>query len=183
MSVEWVDLETNGRREVIVSSVRLGVHEIDGWAVGVHVDHMELDGLQVPEMAVDTAVTLVGKRHIRLAVRNGRRAIVKPHGWDRVHRVHAHRVRQLCNVISAIAIDIGGVADEVFLHPVALFGQRLQALGQRRGAVLAQGHPDRYFKRGVRVQIVPHIEHEVLVGSGLDHDRNGPNLYRRRRRG
>ena len=85
------------------------------------------------------------------------------------------------DVVDAVAIHVGRVGDEVLLHPVALCGQRLDVLGQRGRTGLTLHHRDRQ-PRFRAVQIVPHIEYEVVVGRGRDHDGNGLHLYRHRRR-
>ena len=56
--------------------------------------------------------------------------------------------------------------------------QSLHVLGQRGRAVLTQGHRDRQLHLSA-VQIVLHIEHEVFLSRGLDHDGYSLNLYRR----
>ena len=73
-----------------------------------------------------------------------------------------------------------GVGDQVLLHSVAPDGQRLHVLGQRGRARCALLHQNRDLHLST-VHIVRHIEHEVIRSRGLDHDGNGPNLYRRRR--
>ena len=113
---------------------------------------------------------------------NGNGAVVEIDGGGGIHRVHAHRVRELGDVVDAVAIDIGGVGDEVLLHPVALLGQRLHVLGQRGRGGFAPLHQHRNLDAGVRVQLVPDIKHEVVRSRGRDHDGNCRNRYRRRRR-
>ena len=72
LSPERVLPETNCIPEIGMYSVGLGVHEIDAHVVGRHADNVELDKLQVLEMAVIGNVSaLVGKRLECLTVWNG----------------------------------------------------------------------------------------------------------------
>ena len=89
----------------------LGVHEIDAHVVGSHADNVELDKLQVLEMAVIGNISaLVGKRLECLTVWNGNSAIMKGDRPSGVQRVHPHRVPQFGDVVDAVVVDVGGSA-------------------------------------------------------------------------
>ena len=95
------------------------VHEIDRRPVGIHVVEVELDELQIAEMVVNHHLpTLVREVLEGRAIGNGGSAVNevdRPGGVDRVHGSH---VRQLINVMGAVAVNISRVVDGVFLHPV-----------------------------------------------------------------
>ena len=146
-----------------------GVDEVDTRPIGIRIDQKELQQIGGPE------------RFERAFVWNDNGAVAGIDARGRVHRIHAHRISQLSDVVEAIAVHVGGVGDEVFFHPVALQGQRLHILGQRCRALFAQLHQDRQVPLRA-VHLVLHIEHEVVVGRGGDHDGHRRHLHFHRRR-
>ena len=157
--------------------IRLDVCEVHARSVGVCVCVC----VQQDDLDEYLVLPLEGERLECCLIRNGHGAVAERDGGGGVHWV-TRRVVEFGDVVNAIAVDVGWLGDEVSLRPVALGGQRRHVLGQRgraRRSLLYQ-HRDLDFRA---VHIVLHIQHEVVVGRGRDHDRHGGDRHRRRCRG
>ena len=150
--------------------VRVCVHEVNTRGVGVYVEQNEL--------AVPTGDE---KRPDCVLVGNGHGAVGECDGGGRIHRIQAHRIAEFGDVVDAVAVAVGRVGDQILLHPVTLYGQCRHVLGQRGRARFTQLHRDRQFHLRA-VHIVPHVEHEVVVGRGRDHDGNSLHRHLHRHR-
>ena len=154
--------ETVHLPEGLVEPVRVTVQEIGTRCAGIHPEQNELDVLEV----VRGTLLLVGERSECGLVGDGHDAFAEVDAGGRVYRVHGHGIFEFGYIIDAVTVDVGGVRDEVLLHPVAFPGKRSDVLAEQGRSRVAQRHGDRHLKFMVR--LVPDVEHEVLVGRGLD---------------
>ena len=165
-------LEPCGLHEGLMRGMSGVVQEVDTGRIGVHVDQKELEVRLVPNVMAESTQGLV--------VGNGDGTVAESDGGGGVHRIHDHRVRELGEVVDAVAVDIGRVGDEILLHSIVVSRQRLHVLGQRGRARSASLDQDRDL-HPCAVQIVLHIEDEVVRRGGRDHDGHRRDRHRRRR--
>ena len=163
-------VEADNFHKLAMIRVVLGVHEVDSRPVGgVHAEHNEF-----------YVLVTVGELVVCVPIGNGHGAHAQCDSGGGVHRVHAHRIAQLSDVVDTVAVS--RVRDQILLHPVARGGQRLHVFGQRGRARFASLYQYRNIHRRVCVYLMTHVKHEVVGGRGFDYDGHGRHLYHRRRR-
>ena len=132
--------DSSGVMKSAVTYAETRIDEMQGRFVGLRLGNDVIDPLQVPEMVKVSTLPISAQRQIleRRQRVNRDCSVSLPNFPARVDGIVGSQVRQLGEVVKAIAVHVSRLRDRVLLHAIAVGRQWRQVVGEGRRAVLSQ---------------------------------------------